>query len=261
MDALERFRRIVDADTEAVPLDEAAFCIAAAARPGLDIGECLHRLDALAAQCRDATFDGVRAFLFEEEQFRGDIDDYGDPRNSFLDAVIERRLGIPITLSVLLIEVARRVGVDVVGVGMPGHFLAREAAVTDRWCDPFHRGAVLDYGECAVLFAAVQGKVRPLEAGDLAPTPPRAILTRILANLEQGRFGTDPAHLATLCELHLAIPGVPVEQQVQLLRALARVDDPARVQRAYDAVVSRTTDDDAAGQLRTDARRVLARWN
>ena len=71
----------------------------------------------------------MRPLLFVTEGFRGNADDYGDPRNSFLDAVIERRCGIPITCRSLLIEVARRHGVEVLGIGMPGHFLVREAAV------------------------------------------------------------------------------------------------------------------------------------
>ena len=133
MDPAERFASIVRAPETDIRLDEAAFCIAACARPDaqprLDVDEWCARLDALAAASPEPTFEGVRTLLFVTEGFRGNTDDYGDPRNSFLDAVIERRCGIPITLSVLLIEVARRHGVEVLGIGMPGHFLVREAAV------------------------------------------------------------------------------------------------------------------------------------
>ncbi len=202
MDPVERFGSIVRAPEPDIRLDEAAFCIAACAcpeaRPPLDIDEWCARIDALAAASPEPTFDAVRTLLFVTEGFRGNADDYGDPRNSFLDAVIERRCGIPITLSVLLIEVARRNGIEVLGIGMPGHFLVREAAVGDRWYDPFHGGARLELLDCARLFAALHGAIRPLEAADLAPTPPRAILARMLANLEQGRFGTDPGNLANV---------------------------------------------------------------
>ena len=108
-------------------------------------------------RARNRRSTAVRTLLFVTEGFRGNADDYGDPRNSFLDAVIERRCGIPITLSVLLIEVARRHGIEVLGIGMPGHFLVREAADADRWYDPFHGGARLELLDCARLFAALHG--------------------------------------------------------------------------------------------------------
>jgi regulator of sirC expression with transglutaminase-like and TPR domain len=264
MDPAERFGSIVRAPEPEIRLDEAAFCIAACARPEVrsrvDVDEWCDRVDALAAASPEPTFEAVRTLLFVTEGFRGNVDDYGDPRNSFLDAVIDRRCGIPISLSVLLIEVARRHGIEVLGIGMPGHFLVREAAVEDRWCDPFHGGARLELLDCARLFAALHGGVRPLQAADLAPTPPRAIIARMLANLEQGRFGTDPGNLATLCALHLAIPGVPVDQQVQLLRALARAGDPQRVERAY-AEVAATAPDDIAEELQTEVRLLRSRWN
>ena len=230
------------------------------AQPRLDVDEWCWTHRRPAAASSEPTFEGVRTLLFVTEGFRGNADDYGDPRNSFLDAVIERRCGIPITLSVLLIEVARRHGVEVLGIGMPGHFLVREAAVGDRWYDPFHGGAPLELLDCARMFAALHGAIRPLQAADLAPTPPRAILARMLANLEQGRFGTDPGNLATLCALHLAIPGVPVEQQVQLLRALARAGDPGRVERAY-AEVAAGAPEAIADELQTEVRLLRSRWN
>ena len=198
--------------------------------------------------------------LFEREGFRGDTDDYGDPRNSFLDCVVERRRGIPITLSVLVIEVARRLGIEVFGIGMPGHFLVRDASVDDTWCDPFHGGAELDLEDCARLFAMVHGGTRPLRPTDLEPTPPHAILARMLANLEQGRFGTDPAQLAMLSELHLALPGVPIEQQVQLAHALARGGSPAQAERAYESIAA-SAPDDIAESLRAESGRLRARWN
>ena len=246
MDPAERFGSIVRAPEPDIRLDEAAFCIAACARPAagaaLDVDAWCGRIDALAAACPDPTFAAVRELLFVTEGFRGNADDYGDPRNSFLDAVIERRCGIPITLSVLLIEVARRHGIEVLGIGMPGHFLVREATDADHWYDPFRGCVRLELLDCARLFGALHGGVRPLQAADLAPTPPRAILARMLANLEQGRFGTDPGNLAMLCGLHLAIPGIEVTQQVQLLRALARAGDPERVERAYAEVAAAAPD-------------------
>ena len=119
----------------------------------------------------------------------------------------------------------------------------RSNCSTARECSP----------RCTVRFVRSQ-------AADLVPTPPRAILARMLANLEQGRFGTDPGNLATLCALHLAIPGVPVEQQVQLLRALARAGDPERVERAYVEVAA-AAPEAIADELQTEVRLLRSRWN
>jgi Transglutaminase-like superfamily len=262
MDPAVRFATIVQRTESDIRLDEAALCISACARTeeGVDVDEWCRRIDDLARASGATTFDEVRRQMFAVEGFRGDTDDYGDPRNSFLDAVIERRRGIPISLSVLLIEIARRCGVTVFGIGMPGHFLVQEAGARDRWCDPFHEGAMLDRDGCARLFEAGPERTRPLDARDLSPTPPRAILGRMLANLEYGRFGTDPGQLARLSALHLTIPGVPLAQQVQLVRNIARGGDPAAAVRAY-ASVADAAPDEIASSLRSEAQRLHARWN
>jgi len=105
MNARERFAAAVNRPATEVRLDVAAFCIAARAHPGLDVDACLGRLDVLAAGCPEASFDALRAHLFEHERFTGNIDHYDDPENSFLDSVLDRRLGIPISLSVLMVEI------------------------------------------------------------------------------------------------------------------------------------------------------------
>src|SRR5690242_94683 len=103
MDHVARFRALVSAPADAMPLDEPALLIAAHARGDVDVAQCLAQLDDLAAACTDATFDGLRAHLFERERFRGNAQHYDDPDNSFLDRVLEERVGIPITLSVVMI--------------------------------------------------------------------------------------------------------------------------------------------------------------
>jgi Transglutaminase-like superfamily len=259
MEPVERFAALVRAPEADLRLDVAAFCISASLRPGVDVDAWCRRLDDLAATA-SPTFAGVCASLFTVEGFRGDTDDYSDPRNSFLDEVIERRRGIPITLAVLLIEVARRHDIAVQGVGMPGHFLVQEAGVPDCWCDPFHGGARLDRAGCARLFAAVNGGARPLADTDLAPTPPRAILARMLTNLEHGRLGSEPRDAATLCSLHLAIPGIPLQQHVELLRRFAGIGDPEQVAQAYADIVARAPEP-VASKLQAEARLLRARWN
>ncbi|HMC70976.1 MAG TPA: transglutaminase-like domain-containing protein, partial [Mycobacteriales bacterium] len=123
VDATERFVEVVAGREPALPLDEIAFLIAAHAHGGLDVDAQLTRLDELADQVRDPTLDGLRRLLFRDLGFTGNEGDYYDARNSFLDDVLDRRTGIPISLAVLTMEVGRRVGVPLAGVSMPGHFL------------------------------------------------------------------------------------------------------------------------------------------
>ena len=90
--------------------------------------------------------------LFETLQFRGNDQDYYDPRNSCLNSVLSRRIGIPITLSVIYIELARRLKQPIYGVGLPGHFIvAYEDAQSRYWIDPFHGGKILTFAECSAL--------------------------------------------------------------------------------------------------------------
>jgi regulator of sirC expression with transglutaminase-like and TPR domain len=212
MDAVTRFAAEVAAPSADVRLDIAALCIAACAHPGLDVDAACRELDALAAACPDPTFEGLSAYLFGTLAFRGNTDDYGDPENSFLDSVVARRTGIPITLSVLMMEVGRRVGVPVVGVGMPGHFLVQHGAASGVWCDPFHDGAQLDLDGCRALYRRVHGTTTGFAAESLAPASTHAILARMLNNLEHGRLATDPAQLAWMSRLHAALPGLAPEE-------------------------------------------------
>lgn len=216
MDASERFAAVVSAPDAEVRLDLGALCVAAHAHPGLDVDEWCGRIDDLAAGCGEPTFAGVREHLFDRLGYTGDRETYHDPENSFLDSVVERRRGIPITLSILLVEVARRVGVTVLPVGMPGHFLVTPADARQVWCDPFHGGELLDEGGCRRLFAAVHGSAAAFHPAHLAPTPRRLVLARVLANLERGPLARDPRHLDWICALRLSIPDLPDVERARL---------------------------------------------
>jgi regulator of sirC expression with transglutaminase-like and TPR domain len=216
MDATERFAAEVAAPSADMRLDVVAFSLAAHAHPGLDVDGACSLLDDLAARCPTRTFDGLRGYLFGALGFRGNTRDYGDPENSFLDSVLERRLGIPITLAIVMMEVGRRVGVPVHGVGMPGHFLVMDATSDSVWCDPFHGGRVYDLEGCRRLFATVHGNARGFSRALLAPTDPHTIVARMLANLESGRLVSDPMALAWLCDLHMALPDLPLDQRERL---------------------------------------------
>ena len=145
---------------------------------------------------------------------------------------------------------------------MPGHFLVLDAARGDVWCDPFHGGALLDADGCRRRFDLVYGGALAFQRAFLAPTPPHAIVARMLANLERGELATDPVQRAWMCELHLAIPGITFHEQLELADQLAATGD---VMRAADGVRparrpgrvrrpgSPTAGDDAAARLRDAA--------
>ena len=189
-----RFARLAGAGEGAVRLAEAALWVAAEEYPNLDIAAWLRRLDALGECARrrvapEATADeaaaALRSLLAEEHGLRGNAEDYYDPRNSFLNDVLERRLGIPITLSVIYIDVAARAGVSVRGVGLPGHFivrLTRQGAV--RLLDPFHGGEVIGEADCHALVRQMRGPDAPFDEAWLRPVTTPEIVARILANLK-----------------------------------------------------------------------------
>jgi regulator of sirC expression with transglutaminase-like and TPR domain len=211
MQATERFAALVQGPEDALVLDEATLLIAAHAHPELDLATQLARLDDLAERCATRTRDGVIAHLFRSEGFHGNDVDYYDPENSFLDAVLDRRTGIPITLSVVLIEVARRLGVPLVGVGAPGHFIVLDER-SGAFVDPFNAGRILDHDDRTRLYGAT-----PLE-----PVGPRAIVSRVLANLKgiYTQHG-DLDALRWVVRLRVLFPDVPDEERAQLARLMA----------------------------------------
>jgi regulator of sirC expression with transglutaminase-like and TPR domain len=181
----------------AIDLPRGALLISALLQPGLDPELHLRRLESLgiaavSSVARDAPLPerilALNRFLFVEEGFSGNLDDYYDPRNSFLDQVLERRMGIPITLSLLYVEVARQVGIPAFGVGFPGHFLVRvgEGGST-LVLDPFARGTSLGEEDLDQRLADVYGEgaltIRANPAVLRAATR-RETLVRILANLK-----------------------------------------------------------------------------
>jgi regulator of sirC expression with transglutaminase-like and TPR domain len=231
-----------------IELDRAALLIAAHAYPGLGIDEQRRRLDALAAPCSDRSPPGITRYLFGEVGFRGDDDNYYDPRNSFLNEVLDRRVGIPITLSVLLIEVGRRAGVAMYGVGMPGHFLV--GAAGDTFVDPFHGGQLLDRAGCRALYHERQGHDAPWSDTFLDPVDSHQIVTRMLANLQSIYFSTDLRSAAWVVRLRLLVPTASDRERqglAQALLSLGQFGDAA-------------TELDRLG-LTDDARRARARTN
>jgi regulator of sirC expression with transglutaminase-like and TPR domain len=259
VDVTQRFVALVDGPARDVPLDEAAMLIAAHADPTADIGAALDHLDALARRCAAATFPSVHDVLFAREGFTGDRERYEDPANSMLHRVLERRRGIPITLSIVVVEVARRVGVVVEPIGMPGHFLVRDAA-TDAYCDPFDGGRALDVDGCRRRFHEIFGTDRVFSPELLAPVSTRAVLARVLANLEAGPLSRDLSHLAWMVRLHRAIPGLAPSDRLVLVPALQRVGAFHDAAAELD-LLAEIAGEEEGGSLRRRAAALRARSN
>jgi regulator of sirC expression with transglutaminase-like and TPR domain len=222
VEVLGRFAELMARPADRVPLDEAAFCVAAVAQPGLDVDAQLARLDELAAGVAPPTRAGLLSALFDRARFAGNAADYYDPRNSYLDQVLARGVGIPITLSVLAMEVGRRVGVPLAGVGMPGHFLVRDQVDPDVFVDPFHGGRRLGAHDCRDVFQRSMGRQAPWYDGYLEPVSRAAIIERMLANLRLGfqRKG-DTANLRWVLRLRVRCPGATDDDHRELARLLA----------------------------------------
>lgn len=193
-DPHEAFRQAVDRPDAALDLAGAALAIAINDYPDLNIAAYLSRLDRFAAQVLTRlgpapnihqSIAALNHVLFEQERYRGNRDDYFDPKNSFLNEVIDRKLGIPITLSVVYIEIARRIGLELQGVGFPGHFLVKYSAGSEEIIiDPFNRGEIRSLSDVKRLLQELYGGRIAFDAGLLDPVTNKQILRRILNNLK-----------------------------------------------------------------------------
>ncbi|MDY7106100.1 MAG: transglutaminase-like domain-containing protein [Actinomycetota bacterium] len=221
MDVSDRFASLVQGAPENIHLDLGSALIAAHAHPQLDPTAVLAELDALAEKVPDPTLESVCGYLFDELGFVGNVDHYEDPANSFIDDVLARRTGIPISLSVVLVEVGRRVGLDLDAVGMPGHVLVRDREEPPTFVDAFGGGRRVDAEGAHRIFTAVTGG-RPFVPSYLDPVDGRVVLARMLANLKMiYRNRTDRAALEWVLRLRVAIPGVPATERKELAAVLA----------------------------------------
>ena len=195
--ARERFTALVSGPEEDLDLAEAALLIAQEEQPDLDVAHYLKRLDQLADAVRtelppspthNDTLKCLNTRLFFKEGLHGNTGEYYDPRNSFLNEVLETKAGIPITLSVIYMEVGRRLGLALVGIGFPGHFLVRYSGPDgERILDPFLGGANLSEAQLAAKLRGMYGENNPLAAQVsklLTPATKKEILTRMLGNLK-----------------------------------------------------------------------------
>jgi regulator of sirC expression with transglutaminase-like and TPR domain len=222
VNAVEHFTALLAGRGPGPELDVGALAIAAGADPELDPGPSLRALDRLAE--RVDSLETLIHRLFVEEGFAGNTASYYDPRNSLLDHVLNRRLGIPITLSVVCIEVGRRAGVSLEGISMPGHFLVRPLA-TNHYLDAFNGGELLDLAGCEALFRASTEAGPNVKFGShlLTTSPRRAIFARILENLRVVYRGLGrPTDLEWVLRMRLVLPGVGAQELLELGHTLAR---------------------------------------
>ncbi len=268
--ALDRLAR-----DPAAPLDaaEVALHLARDEYPDLDVPAYLTRLDDLAAQARpllagdlEQRVAALSQFLFDDLRFRGNVQQYYDPDNSYLNRVLDRRVGLPITLSVVTMAVAGRAGLTVHGVGLPGHFVVK---AVDRGqeviFDPFHGGQVLSPCDCELLVQQVTGQPFVATREMLAPLPLALLARRMLTNLKsvylrRGEFGRAARTIGRLRQL---VPEDATEQRDQgvcLLHA-GRPGPAIDLLTEYLALAPDGPDADKVERLLARARVEVARWN
>lgn len=232
-----------------------------------DPDESRAALDALAAEVRAAAvalrrrpdLAAVAEALFGPLGFDGNHVRYDDLANSLLPEVLRRRVGIPITLAVVVLEVADRLEVEACGIGMPGHFLVAEGPHATRWLDGFERGRWLDRAGVEARFAAVHGPGAPFREEYLRPTPPGQMLVRVLANLLGVTTAMgDPNLRLRVLELRAEVEGLGATPQarVDLAEAQAAVGRFAEAADGLEAVRRLAgLDDESALARRVDQLR------
>jgi regulator of sirC expression with transglutaminase-like and TPR domain len=206
-EARQQFTEMISREDELIELDRAALLIAAEEDPQLEIENYLNLLDSFARRARE--LDSPEAepleritrltdLLFNDLGFRGNVENYYDARNSFLNEVIDKRRGIPITLSVILIEIARRIGLKIQGVGMPGHFIAKYADdELEILIDPFNSGQVISEERCREIYEEMYGSEQNFRRSFLSAITKRQILNRMLLNLKS-IYANSRSHQKTL---------------------------------------------------------------
>jgi regulator of sirC expression with transglutaminase-like and TPR domain len=235
----ERFARLVSVAGDEVDLALAALLIAAEEYPQLNPDQYLRRLDLLAELVRDRLADETAPLmvlqelsrvLFEQEEFRGNTDAYYDPRNSFLNDVLDRRLGIPLTLSIVMLEVGWRLGLPLEGVNFPGHFLVRFVGESaNLLVDPFQRGEIRFEDQAQALLDRVYGGAVRLQPKYLRPAGRKDMAVRLLANLKNVYLNArdDARAVAAIERILLVRPDATdeVRDRGMLLARLGRTDE------------------------------------
>ena len=224
------------ADGNKPHLDGVAGVIAMLAEPAGSVTNVANALDELAERSgssRDGSPEDPESllrYLHGELAFRGNADDYYNPDNSYLHLVIERRLGIPITLAVVAVEVGRRLGIALAPVGFPGHLLLGDLDEPDRFYDPFAGGPVLNLDGCQSLLQSMFPGAS-LEEAHTRPLPASHVGHRMLNNLKQIHLqGGNLSALADAASIGVTLPGTDIGLVTELAKvteAVGRFDHAA----------------------------------
>ena len=257
------------------PLDlaELALTLARDEHPSLDVEAYLAELAAMAREVRPRLCGGLTArtsalcrYLFEDVGFRGADRDYYDARNSYLNEVMDRRQGIPITLSVAAMAVGTRAGLEVSGVGLPGHFIAKATADGEEVLfDPYHGGRLLAPADCEQLVRESAGLAFEATPAALRAAPLGLIVLRMLTNLKGAYLrGEDFGRAVRVMERLRQLSPDDVMQRRDLGATLVRAGEPGRAidhLNAYLRVAPPGEDADAVRKLLGQAQGMVARWN
>ncbi len=274
MDLDRTLNRLARDPTAAVDLAEVALWLARDEYPELDVEAYLGELAGMAHEARHYVAGGDLAsrtaglcrYLCHEMGFHGNREQYYDARNSYLNEVLDRRTGIPITLSVVAVAVGERAGLAVAGVGLPGHFIAK-AVDGDRevFFDPFHGGRLLEPEDCERLVEQATGQPFRVTPEALAATPPGLIVRRMLANLKGVYLrDEDPRRAArVIARLRRLDPDDPVQaRDLGMCLVLSGQPGPAiDPLTAYLAGDPPPADAEDVRRLLDRARGEVARWN
>jgi regulator of sirC expression with transglutaminase-like and TPR domain len=193
-EARRRFREYASTDITNDNLAHGALLIALEDNPGIDIDHYLRALDDLAVRAERRCSRGeppvfrlghLHAEMFDTDGYDGDTTDYYHPRNAYLNEVIDRKTGLPITLSIVFLHVASKLGLSASGVGLPGHFVVKvQFELNEVYVDPFHGGSTLTMAEIAALLQQVSGGTTTLASEHLRAWTGRETLVRVLGNLQ-----------------------------------------------------------------------------
>jgi regulator of sirC expression with transglutaminase-like and TPR domain len=206
-EARRQFREYAGGEISNANLARGALLIALEEYPRLDVEGYLDELDALAARVERRgspqeppvfRLGHLHAEMFDVDGYRGDAANYYDPRNAYLNEVIDRRIGIPITLSIVFLHVATRLGFTAFGVGLPGHYIVKvQFELNEVYVDPFHDGGTLTMPEIGALLRKVTGGQGQLGREHLRAWSGRETLARVLANLQSMWMRAGDARRAT----------------------------------------------------------------
>lgn len=266
-------RMMMGQPEEQISLASAALLIASAEYPEMDPAKYIQKLDEIGENISrqtagemdpHETISRMNQYLFDVEGFVGNSENYYDPRNSFLNEVIDRKTGIPITLSTVYLEIAERLKLPLVGVGLPGHFLVKHPYF-NILIDPYSKGRILTEQECREQMERSVGEEVPFHPAYLEAVTKRHIITRMLNNLRAVYTNVRQYQKALdMCEMSLILQPdsvVDLKQKAALLLHLKRHSDAIALLTGYLETSPDVDDAFEVREMLVEIRKTLAKLN